>query len=86
MRALMWLLTIILALAGLALRVQSHVIGAVALGTGALVLALLACPLLWARPNGLVPDALAIPGKRRLLLALALILSAPLTLPWPLWL
>lgn len=86
MRLLMWLTTILFALAGLALRAQPPLPGAAMLGAGAFLLAGLACPLLWARPSGLVPDALAIPGKRRLLLALALILAAPLILPWPLWL
>jgi len=86
MRLLMWLSTILFALAGLALRAQPPFAGAVLVGTLALLLAGLACPLLWARPLGLVPDALVIPGKRRLLLALALILAAPLILPWPLWL
>jgi len=86
MRLLMWLLTIAFALAGLALRVQPSFAGAFTLGTGSLALAALACPLLWARPAGIVPDALAIPGRRRLLLGFALILAAPLLLPWQLWL
>jgi len=86
MRLLMWTLTIGFALAGLALRLQPHFAGAIPLGTAALLLAGLACPFLWARPDGVAPDALAIPGRRRLLLALALILAAPLALPWQSWL
>jgi len=86
MRLLMWFLTILFALAGGALRLQEHFAGAASLGIAALLLAILACPLLWARPGGIIPDAIAPSGKRRLIIALMLVLAAPLVLPWQLWL
>jgi hypothetical protein len=86
MRLIMWILTVLFALAGLALRADGGFVGAARVAQGLLIIAVLACPLLWARPHGLVPDALAFPGKSRLMLALALLLSTPLTLPWQLWL
>ena len=86
MRLLMWLLTILFALGGVTLRVDGGFIGAGRVGLGLLLLAFLSCPFLWAPSTGLVPDELALPGKRRLMLALALILASPLLLPWQLWL
>jgi hypothetical protein len=82
----MWLLTIGFALASLSLWTDGGFAGADRVARGLALLAILACPLLWARPAGLVPRALAVPGKHRLLLALALVLAAPLLLPWQLWL
>lgn len=86
MRPLLWSLTIVLALAGLALWASGGFAGARDVARGLGLLALLACPFLWTRPDGLVPDGLALPGRRRLLLGLALLLAAPLILPWQLWL
>ncbi|MCW2395691.1 MULTISPECIES: hypothetical protein [unclassified Sphingobium] len=86
MRLLMWVLTLGFAFGAMGLWLDGAFLGArlVALGLGAL--AFLACPFLWARPDGLVPDELAVPGKARLMLALALLFCAPLLLPWQLWL
>jgi len=86
MRLLMWILTIAFALSALTLWVEGHFLGALDLGRGLAFLALLSCPFFWARPDGLVPDALAVGGKRRLMLGLALVLATPLLLPWQLWL
>jgi hypothetical protein len=83
-------LTIACALAGLSLRADGSFVGGTAFGylapflmKGCFILAILACPLLWARPDGLVPGPIAIPGRHRLMLALALIVGAPALLPWP---
>lgn len=81
-----WLLTIIFALTGISLWVDGGFVGAREVARGCGLIALLACPFIWARPSGLVPDELAVPGKSRFLLALALILATPLLLPWQLWL
>jgi len=86
MRLLMWGFTIILAFAGLGLWMEGGFIGAGVVALALCVLALLACPFLWSRPGGLVPDELAMRGRTRLMLALALIFAAPLLLPWRLWL
>jgi hypothetical protein len=86
MRLVMWILTIAFALAGLALWVDGGFVGAHEVARGLGLLAFLSCPFLWARPDGLVPDAIALPGKSRLMLGLALLLAAPLVLPWRLWL
>lgn len=85
MRLLMWSLTIAFALAGLALWVDGGFPGTEAVAGVLGLLALLACPFFWARPDGLVPDEMALPGKRRLMLGLALLLASPLILPWQLW-
>ncbi|MBT2186409.1 hypothetical protein [Sphingobium nicotianae] len=81
----MWLLTIAFALTGLSLWVGGGFVGAREVAKGCGFLAMLACPFLWARPTGLVPDEIAIGGKRRLMIGLALIAAAPLLLPWQLW-
>jgi hypothetical protein len=86
MRMIMWLLTIAFALSGLSLWVDGGFPGAQDVARGLAVLAILACPFFWAQPTGLVPEPIAIGGKRRLMLGLALILAAPLLLPWQLWL
>jgi drug/metabolite transporter (DMT)-like permease len=86
MRLIMWLFTIAFALAGLSLWVDGGFAGARDVARGLGFLALLSCPFFWARPAGLVPDALAVGGKRRFMLGLALILATPLLLPWQLWL
>lgn len=86
MRLVMWILTIAFALTGLSLWVDGGFVGAHEVARGLAFLAILACPFLWARPTGLVPDEIAVPGKSRLMLGLALILAAPLILPWQLWL
>lgn len=86
MRMLLWLLTIAFALAGLALREDHLFAGAVLVAQGCLLLAALACPLLWSKPDGLlhgVTGGMILTGRDRLMLALALLLSAPLLLPWP---
>ena len=86
MRLVMWILTIAFALTGLSLWVDGGFVGAREVARGLAFLAILACPFLWARPTGLVPDEIVVPGKSRLMLGLALILAAPLILPWQLWL
>lgn len=90
MKLLSWTFTILFALAGLALRADRMFAIPTAfsgfapiVAKGCFVLAILACPFLWARPDGLMPDALAIPGKNRLMMALALIIATPLILHFP---
>ncbi len=84
MRLIMWTLTIIFALAGLALRAdQGAWFGAYAyLGDyfmkGFFILATHCCPFLRARSYGFMPRGLQVPGKERMMLALALILAVPL--------
>lgn len=82
MRFLMWIFTIAFALAGITVRAAGGFYPDRPVEKGLFLLAFLACPFLWARPDGFMPDALAVPGKHRFALALALILSAPLILPW----
>ncbi len=88
MRPIMWTLTIIFALAGLALRADdgSWFAPYVYLGDyfakGCFILAVLCCPFLWARSYGLMPRGLQVPGRERMMLALALVLAVPLILPW----
>jgi len=81
----MWLLTIAFALTGLSLWAGGGFVGAHDVARGFVFLAILACPFIWAQPTGLVPGPIAIPGRNRLMLALALIVAAPLLLPWQLW-
>ena len=85
MRLIMWILTIAFALTGLSLWVGGGFVGAQDVARGCGWLALLACPFLWAQPTGLVPAPIAIGGRRRLMMGLALIMAAPLLLPWQLW-
>lgn len=85
MRLILWILTIAFALTGLSLWVDGGFVGARDVARGLGLLAVLACPFLWAQPDGLVPAPLAVPGKPRFMLGLALILSTPLTLPWQMW-
>lgn len=89
MKLLSWTLTILFALAGLALRddggqgfVAMSGSLSLVLAKGCFLLAFLACPFIWARPDGLAPDALAIPGKNRFMMGLALVIAAPLILRW----
>ncbi len=89
MRLIMWILTIAFALAGLALRADDGMWLGPSLAylgdtfvKGLFVLAALCCPFLWARSYGFVPRALQIPGRERLMMALAMILAIPLVLPW----
>jgi hypothetical protein len=88
MRLIMWIITIALALTGLALRADhgAWLGGAAYLGEwlsrGCFILAVLACPFLWTRSYGLVPRPLQVPGRHRMMLALALIVAAPLILPF----
>lgn len=82
MRLIAWLLTLAFALAGIAFRVQGGIPFAFLIGTGLLILAALACPLVWAPDTGLL-GALWPTRKFRVMSGLALILSAPLLLPWP---
>jgi len=88
MRPIMWTLTIIFALAGLSLRADhgSWFAPYVYLGDyfmkGSFILAVLSCPFLWARSYGFMPRGLLVPGKERMMLALALVLAVPLILPW----
>ena len=86
MRLLMWIFTIAFALAGLALWADGGFTGADVVARVLGGLALLACPFVWARSDGLVPDEITLPGKRRLMLGLALLLASPLILPWQHWL
>jgi hypothetical protein len=83
---ILWLFTIAFALAGLSLWVDGGFAGARNVARGLALAAVLACPLLWARPTGLVPGPLMVPGRSRFMLLLAMILAAPLLLPWQLWL
>ncbi len=89
MRLIMWILTIVFLLAGLALQaddgswfgpslayLQDDVV------KGFFFLAALACPFLWARSYGFVPRPLMIPGTQRFMMGLTLILAIPLVLPW----
>ena len=88
MRLIMWVLTIIFALAGLSVRADAG--ASLGFGPnlvelvsrGLFFLAVLACPFLWARSYGLVPRPLQVPGKSRLFMALALLFAVPLILPW----
>ena len=88
MRLIMWIVTIAFALAGLALRADHGAwLGPAAylgdwISRGFFILAFLACPFLWARSYGFMPRALQIPGKQRLMLGLALVIAAPLILPF----
>jgi hypothetical protein len=88
MRLIMWIVTIIFALAGLALRADGASLFApysylaVYFFKGCFLIAALACPFLWARSYGLVPRALQMPGKERLLMALALRWRSPLSSPF----
>jgi len=86
MRLILWLLTISFALTGLSLWVDGGFAGAREVARGLGIAAVLACPLLWGRPAGLVPDMLVVPGKMRLMAVLAMIFAIPLVLPWQLWL
>lgn len=86
MRLLSWLLTIACGLGALSVHSAGGFAGAREVALGLAALALLACPLIWAREGGLLPEPLAIPGRHRLMLGLALLLAAPVLLPWPLWL
>jgi hypothetical protein len=79
MRLIAWLLTIALALAGLALRVQGGIPFATPLGATLLLLAGLACPLLWNKSTGILVS-LGVSGKDRLMLSLALVVAMPLIL------
>ncbi|MBN8831329.1 MAG: hypothetical protein J0G94_12080 [Sphingomonadales bacterium] len=83
---ILWLFTIAFALTGLSLWVDGGFAGAREVARGLGIAAFLACPLLWARPGGLVPDPLLVPGKSRFMLLLAMVLAGPLLLPWQLWL
>ncbi len=87
MRLIAWFLTLIFGLAGLALREQGGLPLAFQafsfpVGTGLMILAALSCPLVWAPDTGLLAS-LSPTRKIRILSGLALILSAPLVLPWP---
>ena len=86
MRLLMWTLTIAFALTGLSLWADGGFVGAHDVARGLGLFAVLSCPFFWSRPDGLVPDPIAISGKSRLMLCLALLLATPLMLPWQLWL
>jgi hypothetical protein len=88
MRLIMWILTVAFALAGLALRADGafwfapYSYLAVYFMKGCFLIALLACPFIWARSYGLAPRGLQVPGKERFMMALAAILAIPLILPW----
>lgn len=86
MRLTMWILTVMFALAGLAVWGDHSLLGADRLAQGLFALALLACPFVWARTCGLLPETLVIPGKTRLMMALTVLVAAPLLLPWQYWL
>ena len=82
MRLLAWIMTVAFALAGVALREQGGFALASWVGQGCLILATLACPLLWQQPAGLIPALITVGGRSRLMLGLALVFAAPLLLPW----
>ncbi|GEM_PF-987155 len=86
MRQIMWIVTIAFALTGLALRADHGLwpgaYYADLLSKGCFILAVLACPFLWARAYGILPRALQVPAGQRFMLALALFLAIPLILPW----
>lgn len=84
MRLIAWLFTLGFGLAGIAFREQGGIAFAFEVGTGLLILAFLACPVLWRRDGGLL-SWLGATRKDRIMLALALLLAAPLMLPWPFW-
>lgn len=84
MRMIAWLLTIGFALAGIAFREQGGIPFAFLAGTALLALAGLACPFFWAKDTGLFAWT-GVTGKDRLMLSLALLIAAPLMLPWPFW-
>ena len=86
MSLIAWILTIAFGFGGLGLWIDGGFVGAKTSSVVLCVIALLACPFLWARPGGLVPDELAPAAKVRLMLVLALVLATPLMLPWQLWL
>ncbi|HEX7819994.1 MAG TPA: hypothetical protein VF463_05185 [Sphingobium sp.] len=82
MRLIAWFLTLVFGLAGIAFRIQGGIPFAFQIGTGLMLLAALACPLVWAPDTGLL-SSLWPTRKFRVMSGLALILSAPLLLPWP---
>lgn len=87
MRLLLWILTIGFALGGLALCVDHRFAGATLAGKGCLLIAALACPVLWAKEGGVLAGmtgGLIFTGRDRLMLSIAVVLSAPVLLPWPL--
>jgi hypothetical protein len=85
MRLIAWLLTLLMGLAGIALREQGGIPHAFSIGSGLLILAALSCPLLWAGDTGLLA-CMGPTRKMRVMGGLALILATPLMLPWPFWL
>lgn len=82
MKLIGWLLCIGCALAGLALRVQGGMATTWIGGTMLLILAALACPLLW-MPDGGPLGWTSVTRRDRIMLGLALILAVPLILPLP---
>ncbi|WP_443969695.1 hypothetical protein [Sphingobium sp. CR28] len=86
MRMLLWILTVGFALGGLALCADQGFAGATRAGQGCLLIAALSCPLLWAKEGGVLAGmtrGLIFTGRDRLLLSTALLLAAPVILPWP---
>lgn len=82
MRLIAWLLTLAFGLSGVAYYEQGGIPFAAQVGMGLLILAALCCPLVWAPDTGLL-SFLSPTRKYRIMSGLALILSAPLILPWP---
>ncbi len=82
MRLIAWLLTLAFGLSGVAFYEQGGIPFARQIGMGLMMLAGLSCPLLWAPDTGLLA-CLSPSRKVRLMSGLALIISAPLILPWP---
>lgn len=82
MRLIAWLLTLAFGLSGIALYAQGEMAFAVQAGVGLLLLAILTCPLVWAPDTGLL-SFLFPTRKFRTMSGIALVLSAPLLLPWP---
>jgi hypothetical protein len=85
MRRLMWFVTIALTFSALSVWTEAKFVGVTTVAGALAAFAILACPLLWARPDGIVPELLVVPGKTRFTLAATLILASPLLLPWQLW-
>lgn len=82
MAAIMWLITIIAALAGAALWTDHSLPFAETLRWWAIGLAVLACPLFWRGRHGLL-TWLPFGAKERLMAFIAGIFALPLVLPWP---
>lgn len=83
MRFVLWTVTLLAALAGLGVLADGgyphwpHPLAA--MGWGLMTLGFLACPVMWSG-EGAIAGSLALSGKTRLMLVLAMLLAAPLVL------